>query len=332
MGRYGPLLADSGIPVHCLRLVSSRPSTYARLGNLLRLIRSLAPDVIQGWMYHGNLAAWLAHKALDSKPRLAWNIRHSLYDPKLEPLRTRMAIESGKHLSGAPRVILYNSHVSRVLHERWGFCPRHGHVIPNGFDVSRDDAIDVASMRAALGLPADAFVFGHFARDNPVKDHASFLKAATAIAARHSEVYFLAAGAGITASNERLMANIPPSLSARIMLLGEREDVPALMRICDAVVSSSYSEAFPNVLGEAMASGVPCIATDVGDCAYLIGDTGLLVPPRDTVAMAAAMQTMIDYPEQTRTWGKLARERVSANFSLHSVVEQYAALYNGELV
>jgi len=134
----------------------------------------------------------------------------------------------------------------------------------------------------------------------------------------------------VSPENPTLAGIVPPELLERFIFPGERTDVQRLMQAMDVFCLSSWSEAFPNVLGEAMACGVPCVATDVGDSADIIGDTGIVVPPSDTEALARGLMLMLEKPdEERRALGRAARQRVKEHYSLAAVVEEYARLYEG---
>jgi glycosyltransferase involved in cell wall biosynthesis len=121
---------------------------------------------------------------------------------------------------------------------------------------------------------------------------------------------------------------VPPNLKERFIFTGERSDVHRLMQAMDVFCLSSKSEAFPNVLGEAMACAVPCVSTDVGGCREIIGDTGVLVPPSDSRALALGLLALLEKPvEELRSLGRAARERIQARYSLSRAVEEYSNVY-----
>lgn len=328
-GTYGPRIKGLGVQVYALDMRGGIPTPRA-LWRLHKLIRAHRPKVIQGWMYHGNVAASIAARMAPGRPSVAWNVRHSLYDLNAEKLLTRQVIRVSRMLSAGTDAILYNSRLSRDQHETFGFSAKHSQVIPNGFDIEqlRPDAACGETMRAALAIPQNATVIGHVARFHPMKDHASFLRAAVHIMRRRADVVCLLAGRGVHLGNPALVGIVPPEMEGRFRFVGERDDVPELMQAMDVFCQSSWSEAFPNVLGEAMALGVPCVATDVGDSRYIVGETGEMVPPLDSAALATGLLAMLDRPAVERTaLGRSARARVEAYFALPSVVEQYHALY-----
>ncbi len=328
-GTIGLQIKELGAPVTSLDMPRGRP-TLKGITKLHKVVREFRPDIIQGWMYHGNLAASLSSALSPGRPIPAWNIRQSLYDLNHEKPMTRQVIRANRFFSSAPDVLLYNSHLSRKQHEAFGFASVNGHVIPNGIDVRTFSFSGDARrrIRSELGIPAEAPVVGHVARLHPMKDHPVFLRAAANLARRYPELHFLLSGRDVSLDNAALKQLIPSQMQDRFHLLGERSDISELMSAMDIFCQSSWSEAFPNVLGEAMATSVPCVATDVGDSAVIIGRTGIVAPPRDEVALANGIENLLTMPlDQRRLLGASARDRIEENYTLEAVVEQYAALY-----
>jgi len=329
-GTYGQPIRDLGVPVYTLGIQRGLPSLSA-IARLRQLVLRLRPDVIQGWMYHGNLAASVAARMMPgSRPAVAWNVRQSLYSLSGEKPLTRQVIRANRWASAGVDAILYNSRLSREQHETFGFAAERGQVIPNGFDTERltPDAERGRVMREALGIPREAIVIGHVARFHPMKDHASFLRAAVEVMRQRSDVVCLLAGRDVNLENPALAGILPPELEQRFYFVGERKDVPDLMRAMDLFCLSSWSEAFPNVLGEAMALGVPCVATDVGDSRDIVGETGIVVPPSDSKALSDGLLAMLNRTANEReALGRAARARIEMYYSLPSVVAQYRELY-----
>src|SRR5205823_13598964 len=160
----------------------------------------------------------------------------------------------------------------------------------------------------------------------------NFLAAAARLTASHPDVLFAMAGSGTDPSNRELAAAVAAhGLGKRALLLGDRPDIESLYPAFDIVtLSSAFGEALPMVLGEAMASGVPCVATDSGDAGLVVGDTGIIVPPRDPAALAAGWRELVALgAEGRRALGVRARAHIVANYSLERIVAQYEALYRG---
>lgn len=302
------------------------------LRRLWRIVRTASPELIQGWMYHGNLAATIGGWLAPRRPVVLWNVRHSLHDLALEKPMTRLILRASKRLSHLPAAIIYNSRISAAQHARFGFDDSRTVVIPNGFDgtVFRPRPDAGARLRRELGIDPGRTVIGLVARDHPMKDPANLVRAVGLLRARGYAVHLVIVGRGLDESHRELCAAVRESgLGGQVSLLGERTDIPALVAGFDvAALSSAWGEGFPNVLGEAMASGVPCVATDVGDCSWVLGPHGIIVPPRQSEALANALAKLIDLgPDARHQLGVAGRARILQHFSLQEVVRQYEALY-----
>ncbi|HET6268398.1 MAG TPA: glycosyltransferase, partial [Acidobacteriota bacterium] len=205
-------------------------------------------------------------------------------------------------------------------------------VIPNGFDCYqfKPDPEARAAVRKELGLRAEHLIVGLMARFHPMKGHETFLNACAKLSSNSVSVHLLMAGSGVTAGNPELMQQIQKhGLMDRCHLLGERHDIPRLTAALDVAVSSSlYGEAFPNTIGEAMATGVPCVCTDVGDAYALVGPTGKLVEAGNPSALAGAIRELIEMGSDARiAMGNEARLRIQTEFSFPNIVSAYQNLY-----
>lgn len=319
-----------GVAVHSLGLVRGQVAFGALLA-LRRLIARVNPDIIQGWMYHANLAATLATLPQPRRAVVLWNIRQTLADMATESLLTRIVVAGGARLSHMPAAILYNSAAARAQHEAMGYAGG-GVCIGNGFDTERfrPDAQRRAACRQTLQIDPATPLIGLVARFHPMKDHANFLAAAARIRAAAPGAMFVMVGAGVTYANPdfaKLADSYLPREATR--LLGERPDIEAILPAFDVLaLSSSRNEAFPNVLGEAMACGLACVATDVGESAVIVGDCGAIVPPGDAAGLAAALLSLLNLSADGKAAiGARARQRVIANFSLAAIADAYVNLY-----
>jgi glycosyltransferase involved in cell wall biosynthesis len=330
-GPVGERLRQAGIPVQALGLRAARPDPW-RLLMLVRWLRAHRPHVVQGWLAHGNLLGGVA-SLFAGRPRLAWNLRNSDWaDGGVK--RATLAIERicGRLSHRLPHAIISCSRATLPLFAAWGYDPHRIWVIPNGFDLNvyRPDDAGRRGMRARLGLSPTTVVVGHLARFHPQKDHLGFVAAASRVAAAMPQARFVLGGRDVTWENAALAAAIRASGQAeRFLLLGEQRDVPALLPAFDLFcLSSAYGEAFPNVLGEAMATGVPCVATDVGDAGHIVGATGRIVPPGDPAALAAALSELVALgPTGRAGLGQLARARVAEHFEMGQVIACYEEFY-----
>lgn len=319
-----------GIPVHALGMRSGASIPLA-IWRLIRLASQWHPDLIQSWQYHGNLVAQFAALCLPDRVPVVWNIRHSIYHIGDEKRMTAAVIRLGARVSHKPTQIIYAAQASADQHESLGYQADKRAIIPNGFDTQSFVPCEEAraQIRAELGVPPSGIVIGLIARYHPVKDHANFLRAAADLLKSHPEVHFLLAGADVDAQNLPLRELIGSlNLDTHAHLLGERTDIPCVMAALDIASSTSAGEAFSNVIGEAMACGVPCVVTDVGDSALIVGDTGSIVPPRNSQALADAWREIIAMGrEQRDKLGRAARQRIEEHYSLAAIVASYEKLY-----
>lgn len=297
---------------------------------LRRMLRNNRYDVIQSWMYHANLMAAMAGWG-DAAP-VVWNIRHSLHALSHEKRATRWVIRAGARLSRRPARIIFNAAVSRAQHVAFGYDEARSVVIPNGFDTVEfaPRVAERARMRAELDIPDDALAIGLVARVHPMKDHATFLHAAKRLGETHARSIFVLVGEGADNTNQELGALIDQlGLRDRIRLCGRRSDIAAIDNALDIAASSSaWGEAFPNATAEAMACGVPCVVTDVGDAPAIVDDTGAVVPPCDPVALGDACATLAALgAEARRALGQRARARVIQHYAIDAGARRYADLY-----
>ena len=330
LGRYGQELRDRGIEVHCLNMKRGLPSPQG-FWQLWRLMRAEKPAVVQTWLYHADLLGLLAAK-LSGSAKLVWNLRCSDMDMSRYSRLSRLVLALLAKLSGLPALVLHNAQAGRKAHEVLGYAPRRWELMPNGFDLTAfaPDATAGDRLRAELAIPPGNLLVGMVARFDPQKDHATFLRAAGLLAKQRSGVAFLLAGGGLEESNPVLSALIAENgLTGQVHLLGQRNDVQRLIPGLDLMaLSSAFGEGFPNALGEALACGVTCVATDVGDSALVVGAQGRIVPPGQPEALAAALAEMLNLPgDERRRLGAEGRRRMEDGFSMPALAGRYAALY-----
>jgi glycosyltransferase involved in cell wall biosynthesis len=330
-GTLGESIKACNVQVYSIGMAKSWASV-AGLIRLAQLIRRLQPDLIMGWMYHANIAAFIARTLSARKIPLLWNIRHTPYNMSSEKKLTSLLIRLSGWLSFIPLCVVYNSYVSLGRHEKLRFRKANSQVIPNGFDTdifkpsfqSRNQA------RVTLGIPDSAPVLVHVARFHEMKDHHGFLHAASIVTKTFPDAWIVLIGRDVSWHNPALNGWLESfGLRDRILLLDERTDLPDILPAFDVLcLSSEWGEGFPNVIGEAMACGLPCVTTDVGDAGMVVGDTGYVVPPSNPKALADACTKLLKLSQSKRqTMGEAARLRIVKNYSLPAIVAEYQSLY-----
>ena len=329
----GPVAEDilaAGVPVESLRMRRGIPNPVALL-RLARLLRHWRPQIVQTWLYHSDLISTLA--SVGRHPwATVWNIRCAEVDMATYRPSTSLVRRVLVALSRWPDAVIANSETGREAHETLGYAPKRWEVIPNGFDSDRfrPDATARREMRGELGIDEDTVLICLPARWDPAKDHATFVEAAAGLAHIRRNVSFLLVGDGLEPAAPGIRRLLEShGIGSLVHLLGRRDDMPRIYAASDIVtLSSAFSEAFPNVLGEAMACAVPPVANDIGDCARIVGDTGIVVAPRSPGALVEAWERLMDEGRDARLeLGRAARQRVQDLYSLKKIVHQYEGLY-----
>ena len=314
-GELGPEIRAAGVPVFALGL-GPRSVSLGALAPLRRIIRTERPDLLQTWLYRADFLGLLA-SLLPPRVPLVWNLRCSDMDlvPGARIMRWLLA-----RASPLPAAVIANSESGRRFHEELGYQPKRWELIPNGFDTDRfrPDSGARTAVRRALGLDVLTPLIGMVARVDPMKDYPNFLAAAERVVAARQDAHFLLVGRG----TEKLA--LPAALTGRIHALGERKDVPQLLAALDLLALSSASEAFPNGIGEAMACGVPCVATDVGDAAAIMGNTGIIVPRRHPAALSEGILAALKRGPEA---GVAARQRILDHYAIAAIAERYRRFY-----
>jgi len=330
-GVFGPRLRQQGVPVHALGMRGAAGMAKG-LWRLHGLLRRLQPDVVQTWMYHADFVGGVMARLAGIKA-VSWGIRNSGADLHKGSSSARLFSWLCARASFlVPGVIVACAENAAQRHSQWGYRGDRMLVIPNGYDLSQwqPDALSRDQVRKEWGVPADAPVVGSVARWNPLKDHENLIDAFALCAQRRPELRCVLIGQGMEISNTALLTLIDRhGLRSRVLLLGRRDDVPRLMNGLDVHVLSSRAEGFPNVVAEAMATGVACVSTDVGDAAMIMGDAGWLAPPRNAPALSAAMEQALlnlGTPEHAERLRR-GRDRVESLFSLDAMVNAYRVVW-----
>ena len=305
-------------------------SAFVCTWQLHRALKAFSPDLVHTWMYHADLVGGLAAVAAGIRP-IAWGIHNSTLD-KDAKLWTRILVRTLASLSTrVPDSIQCCSVAAAAVHVGMGYPQDKIQIIHNGVDCEAFAPSENArlSVREELELPPATPLIGAVGRYHPQKDYPNFLATAGELVAENPDVHFILAGRGLDHDNHELSGLVSAlGLGKNMHLLGPRTDIPRIMASLDVYTSSSSSEAFPVVLLEAMSSGVPCVATDVGDSARIIGDSGIVVEPRSPKSLALGLRTLLALPPMERlALGRLARTRILEKYSWPHVSNQFFHYY-----
>ncbi len=331
MGQVGTMMVSDGITVHALNL-NNYFLFLLRFARLIKLIRKIKPDVIQTWMYHADLIGGLASK-ISGYENVVWSIRNSSLSLDTTKYATYIVAKICSTLSSyIPKVIICCSFKTRESHISFGYDSKKMVVIQNGYELGKflpiNDAREI--ILSELALSSDTQIVGLIGRYHKIKNHLGFINAASLISNINPKVRFLLVGEGIDNSNKELLQYISSAnLSDKFHLLGPRSDIPVIMSSLDVLVSTSFDEAFSNVIAEAMACGTLCVSTDVGDTAFIINDTGKLVAVGDFALLANSVLEILNlHPEKRKFLSKKARDRIIENFDISVISSKYLNIYN----
>lgn len=333
LGKYGPLLLDKGIDVHCLNMPQGKV-TLKGLIKLYKLLKKLKPDVVQTWMYHADLIGGVVARLVGIK-NIYWNIRHSTLEKGLSSKSTIYVAKCCAIFSHfIPKSIICCASNAVLVHAELGYSKKKMNVIGNGYELDQlfiNEELGNA-VKEEFSLFNVPVILGMVGRYDPQKDHLNLLNSLSILKKKGVNFKCLLVGKDLNNRNSVLNSQINElCLTDSIVLLDQRSDIPSVMNALDIhILSSSFGEAFPNVLAEAMACGTPCVTTDVGDAALIVGGTGWVVPPRKSEELAASIQLAINEGFDTVAWQtqKLeARQRVVEKFSIENMIDSYKAVW-----
>lgn len=328
-GKYGPLLRKAGIRVHCLNMRAGRVSLRG-VSSLWRILRSEQPGIVQTWMYHADLLGGVVARIAGINT-ISWGVRQTNLERGKSKRSTIWVARACALLSHwVPRAIVCCGESAARVHSKIGYVQSKLFVVPNGYDLVqfRPDEESRLAVREEIGLQPSARIIGLVGRFDPQKDHGNLLDALAGLDLEKLDAYCVLVGNEVNDRNETLTSWIQArGLGDRVLLLGQRTDIPAVMNALDVhVLSSAFGEGFPNVVAEAMACGTPCVATDVGDAAVIVGDTGWIVPPKDPVALAAALADALNRQSDVAGWRQrkdAARANIEQRFSIEVMVRSF---------
>jgi glycosyltransferase involved in cell wall biosynthesis len=327
---FSRALEQSGVAVENLGLKPS-PALLMKIARFLKSVRRFQPDIIQGWLYPGNVAASVAGLAV---PRAAtvWHVANMASLMPHEPLRGRIAFHLTRPLIWQPRKIVYVGHAVEAEHNSIGFPAGKGLTIRNGFDTDAFRPLpdeERRQLRRELGIGNGEIAIGLIARYSAVKNHAGFIAAMAKLK-----------GAGIPARGVLLGSNVDlqnPDIAAAVsqggnpeqfLFLGERLEINRIAACLDIIASTSFSEGLSRAIAEAMSCGVPAAVTDVGDSGLLVGETGTIAADTSVEAIADSLLRLASLSASERAeLGRRARERILEEYSAAAAVSRHAELY-----
>lgn len=324
----GPLereLVDAKVSVIALRK-SSRWDVLPFLVRLISAVRSTEPEVIYGFLSTSNILT-ICLKFFFPNIRMIWGVRASDVNLSEYDWLARLNYRIECRLSKFADLIICNSYAGLEYAARNGFPREKMKVIPNGIDTDffKPDAEAGKKVRLNWGVAENEILIGLAARLDPMKDHATFLRAAATLAKDRSDVRFVCIGGGSgTYKNDLYRLAIESGLDGRLIWAGIRNDMPAVYSALDIAVSSSCSEGFSNAIAEAMACGVPCVVTDVGDSAMIVGEYGVVIPSASPEALCMGLKILM--MEIGSDMSNAVRTSLVRRFSLDAFVDNTASM------
>ena len=328
-GVYGHQFESAGIETHMLGMPRGK-LTLRGIIKLWTLIRKIKPDIVQTWMYHADLVGGVVSR-LAGYSNVLWGIVHFNLDRDVASRKTRWTAKICALLSYfIPKKIISCSVSATLVHQKIGYDASKFLTIPLGYDLNvfKRDNLFREKQRIKWGINKEAIIFGCLARWNPQKDHLNLLRAFEIVSKEVKNVYCVMAGREIDYNNQDIasLVKITNKDNKNLLLLGVIDHIPSIMCAIDVHVLPSLGEAFPNVVPEAMACETPCVVTDVGDAAMIVGDTGWVVPPGNSEALANALFEVVIAMNETREWEnrrRRSREKVLNNYSMEKMTTAY---------
>ena len=327
-GKYGPLLKQNNIEVFALNL-SANLGVFYKMYYLYKIIKITNPSVIQTWMYHADLIGGVLGKMCRVQ-RIVWGIHNGDVSKENLALSTFLVVKLNALICKfVPDAIVCCAKTSMSTHQKIYNTSSQFTVIANGYDTDKffiDDKLG-RSIREEFEISSDHILLGMVARFDPVKNHGLMLESFNQLHNQDPNMKLLLVGSGVDKSNTKLIEEIQSrNLGGSIILAGSRSDIPSIMNAINLLVLASLSEAFPNVLCEALSCGTICVATDVGDCKEIIGPFGKTCVSNDPAALVdAILDVCLNHNLATPCYE--ARESISMNYTVHKMCERYQIIW-----
>jgi glycosyltransferase involved in cell wall biosynthesis len=328
-GVYGENIEKLGVKVHCLNL--NKKNVLSSILKTKELCKEF--DVVNTWLYHADILGFLVGKVLLRK-KLIWNIRHSNLDKNANKVTTLKIVKINAFLSRFVDCITYNSNKAVETHKQVGYLTKNFLVIPNGFELNKFkfNAEDRISIRNNLGISDKEKVIITVGRWDIQKDYFTLLKSLEDLKTKTTKFKMLMVGSRLDYSNQELKYLIDKhQLNKNVILLGRRDDIPAILSAADIYVSSSLGESFSNSIGEAMACELPCVVTDVGDSRLIVGDTGDSVEAGDYKLLSNKLLENIKSVDLNAR-SKKSRQRVISQYNIEVIAKKYDKVFNNTIL
>lgn len=316
-------LENNGVKLICLKK-QGRWDVINFLGRLVSYLKEINPDILHGYMGEANLLAILIKPFLPFT-RIIWGIRCSKINTDHYDWLSYLLSKIDTFLFQFADLIIINSHAGKKYLLSCGFSDKKMVVVPNGIDTNRFQPDQEAGIkvRSEWGISNQTILIGLVGRLDPQKDHPNFLKAAALLCQQYDNLQFICVGSGTNSSYITDIYQLTEDLgiSKQVIWAGRRTDMCAVHNAIDIAISASPSEGFSNTIGEAMACSVSCVVTDVGDSAWIVGDTGVVVPPDNSEALAAGIRELIELnSDDKKVWQEKARKKIVDCFSVDNLV------------
>jgi glycosyltransferase involved in cell wall biosynthesis len=320
-GYYSEKIENLGVKIYHLNM--NYKNFLFVFFRLAKLIKNINPDLVQTWMPHANFIGGICAK-IAGISKIIWSVRDSGINLKRS---TYLILRASAIISSIiPTKIVYCADLAKKNYEKMGYNQKKGIVIYNGYDTNFFHPSSKEIVRLNFGIPLDKIIIGTLGRNHPDKDFLNFIKSAKIVSENNPYVFFVICGKNSHKLSSYIAEN---NLSPFFLLLPSTPQAVEYLNSLDIFVLPSQTEAFPNVVAEAMSCGIPCVVTEVGDAATIVKDTGISVPPQNSLLLAEGILNMLSKNlEEIRQLGKKARSRITENYNHDTMIGSYNRLYS----
>ena len=329
----GPLIEEIK-DIHGINVISlskrGRWDIIRFVFRFIKLLKTLQPDILYSFLPDANLVGLIVGRIVRVK-RIIWGVRASNMDLSRYNWLARVSLFLSAIVSRFPNAIIVNSSAGMEFHRKIGYKNNRMDVIPNGIDTEnfKPDPQSGLRVRVEWGIDEKTVSIGLIGRLDPMKDHTTFLQAVKIFDHKKCSVCFVCIGDGKEPYKSEIHSLCSAlGLNGFLIWAGERYDMAAVYNAMDMITSSSFSEGFSNVIGEGMACGVPCVVTDVGDSAAIVGETGIVVSPKDPQALAAGWIRMLGHlNDKTYSIKEMARARIVYHYNSEILIQKTSRMF-----